>query len=159
MNKKTYLLAVLALPILIVSCKSTQHKTETRSLVSTHTPIVLEPKFVDYNVNLDKKAVAMVEGKIKKDESVQVYVNKATAQAAFNAEADFLFEPTIEVERKGRKRIKVVASGYPAKYSGFRKTNMTDSLEVQFYENQQMIKMLGVEELKSGKKKKRFLIF
>lgn len=159
MKRKIFLLgsaAVLALSF--TSCKTSAIKTETRTLTSAHTPIVLEPKFVDYEVNLKTKATATVEGKVKKDETAEMYLNKAISQAVTNSGADFLFEPVYEIEGR-RKRIKVTVSGYPAKYSNMRKVDMKDSLEAKFYQNQQLIKELGFESIKENKKKKGFLFF
>lgn len=159
MNRKIYLLGALAmLPLLMASCKSAAFKTETRSITASHSPVLLEPKFVDYTVDLNKKATAMVEGRIKKGETPEIYVNRAAAQAAVNSGADFLFEPVYEVETR-KKRITVKASGYPAKYSSVRKLNFNDSLEVKFYNDKYRFDILGLDEIKGSKKKKRFLVF
>lgn len=159
MNRKIYLLGALAmLPLFMVSCKSAAFKTETRSITASHTPVLLEPKFVDYTVDLNKKATAMVEGKMKDGETPEIFINRAVAQAVFNSGADFLFEPVYEVETR-KKRITVKASGYPAKYSNVRKLNFNDSLEVKFYNNKYRFDILGTEDIKAGKKKKRMLFF
>lgn len=159
MIRKNYLLGALAmLPLFMMSCKSTAYKTETRSITATHNPVLLEPKYVEYTVNLDKKAEAMVEGKLEKGEDPQIFVNKAIAQAAINSGADFLFEPTYEVEKRKRK-ITARASGYPAKYTNVRKLNFNDPSEVRFYTNHYGFDGTGVDSIKVGKKKRFLGIF
>lgn len=152
-NKSIILGALVAIALTSVSCRTSEVRTQTKTKFTTETPIVLEPKFVDYEVDLKNKVQGMAEGKVKPHLTADMYAEKAGIQAAQNSNADFIYEPNISVEIRG-KRIKATVTGYPAKYTSFRKVDIKDSLEVAFYEKQQGVRTKAVD---IKKKRKRFL--
>lgn len=146
--------ALVAVATMVASCGSTRGATGDRSLTTAYTPVVLMPKFVDYEVNLKEKTSVVLQGKLKKDETLSTIVNQASIQAINESGSDFLFEPNMDVETRGMggRKYKIVLTGYPAKYVSTRPVNFKDSLEVQFYQKQYQPK-LEMNEIQGSKKK------
>lgn len=155
MKKKLFTLGALAAVTLsVTSCRTSEVKSLTKTKFTSETPIVLEPKFVEYEVDFKNKAKGVAEGKVKGRLTAEMYVSKALTLASENSGADFIFEPNISIETRG-KNITATVTGHPAKYASLRKVDIKDSLEVAFYQKQQEI---AKEVVVTKKKRKKVLI-
>ena len=132
--KKLIFLGASVLMLGLSSC-SVSKTSIAKSVSPKVTPIMTEPRFALYDVDFDNRITGTASGKRNKnEETTDMFAFEAMNKALVKSQADFLYEPTIIVDNQGNN-IHVIVSGYPARYTGFKPVDLSDSLEVTVFFN------------------------
>ena len=160
MKKSVLKVAILAMTGLVFTSCAISKQSSNKNVDVIFTPVISQPKVLEYDVKFGAKAVATIDKKMKRGETSAMYIDLALAEAISKSSSDFLFEPSIKVQRKGRKKVMVEVSGYPAVYTGAKNVDYSDSTEVANYivlsKMNAMKRSMG---LKSGEGQKRQGLF
>ena len=120
--KQTFFLAITL--VSMAAC-TTVKRSRTVKTTNIYGPGIIHlPVVADMDVE-EKKINGQSEGRTGK--SIEVLKLDAIADALKQSNADVLVEPIFETEIDGTK-IRVKVTGYPARYSNFRKMVPTDTL-------------------------------
>lgn len=152
---------IVMLGVSITSCAiSKQGSNKNVDVVMT--PVISQPKVLEYQVNFNSKATSTLEKKMRRGENKKMYIDLALAEAISQSNSDFIFEPSIDVQTKGgwfRKKVNVSVSGYPGVYTGVKDVDYSDSTEVANYiylsRMNSMKRAMEIEEGGSGLERSR----
>src|SRR5690554_2942321 len=162
MKKSVLKIAFIAMTGLVLTSCALSKQGSNKNIDVIMTPVISQPKVLEYQVNFDAKATATLEKKMRRGETQEMYIDLALSEAIAKSNCDFIFEPSINVETKGRlarKRINVRVSGYPGVYTGTKNVDYSDTTQVINYIRlstmNSMKRGLQIEDGGSGLERKR----
>src|SRR5690554_7642658 len=153
MKKLMILGGALFMLALAPSCSSTKEGTVNIKTV-LKAPMFEEPAIVTYDVDFDKRITGRASGKTKKFTTTETFVDLAKIDAVTNANCDFIFEPSVSVDIRG-KNVEVVVSGRAGNYTGLKTIDFKDVNQYNYYFGNQSSKKNEGERLSSSAKTKK----
>jgi predicted ATP-dependent endonuclease of OLD family len=152
---KKVALSLTVLAAVFSACSTTKVVTQEKKFINiTDAGVIQTPMMVDLDIS-PKKVSSTVTQSVNDDQQAGKSLAVVRALAAADS-SDVLVEPQFTIETKSNKRT-ITVSGYPAKYTNFRKM---ESKDVQLVESalSKRVEVYKTEGTSSNTKKRKLFL-